>query len=196
MRRRFRGFLPVVIDVETAGVDPLNDALLEVCAVTLTMTPEGLVRPKLCLHEHIEPFPGANLDADSLAFNKIDPTHPFRFALNENIALQNLITPIKEEVKAHGCSRAILVGHNAWFDLLFLNQAMKRTALKSPFHQFSSIDTASLSALLFGQTVLAKAMNAAKIEFNSEYAHSAIYDAEKTAELFCKMVNDHPLAVG
>lgn len=193
MRNRFRGFLPVIVDVETAGVNPQTDALLEICAITLKMDKEGVVSPNLCLHEHVMPFEGANLDKASLDFNKIEPDHPFRFAVPEKTALTQLIAPIKKEVKAMSCTRAILVGHNAWFDLLFLNQAFERCQLKSPFHRFSSIDTASLSALVYGQTVLAKALACAKIEFKAEHAHSAIYDAEKTAELFCQMVNQFPL---
>ena len=67
---------------------------------------------------------------------------------------------------------------------------MQRTNIKrNPFHLFSTFDTATLGGLVLGQTVLAKACESAGIEFENANAHSALYDAEKTAELFCYIVN-------
>ena len=193
--QRFRGFLPVIIDVETAGFDAKNDALLEIAAVLIRMNANGrleLAETHAC---HVEPFPGANLDPRALAFNGIDPEHPFRDALNEKEALRKLFTPIRHAVKASGCTRAILVGHNAFFDLAFINAAVERTHFKrNPFHPFSTFDTVSLAGLVYGQTVLAKAAQCGGIEWDNNEAHSAIYDAEKTAELFCNIVNQWPLA--
>ena len=186
---RFRGFLPVVVDVETAGVDPQKNALLEVCIVIIDINEKGYFVPTASYFEHVLPFEGAVLDEKSLEFNQIDPFQPLRFALDEKEALQRLFKPIFAAIKKNSCQRAVLVGHNAWFDLLFLKEAMKRTGLKSPFHSFTCFDTATLAALMYGQTVLAKAMKAAKIPFNTNEAHSAIYDAEKTADLFCTMLN-------
>ncbi len=189
IKQRFRGFLPVVVDVETAGVVPHKNALLEVCVVLLTINEQGyFVRGKTHF-EHVLPFENAVLDAESLAFNQIDPYQPLRFALDEKTALQNLFTPINNALKQSHCQRAVLVGHNAWFDLLFIKEAVKRTGLKSPFHAFTCFDTATLGGLIYGQTVLAKAVKAAGISFDVNEAHSAIYDAEKTADLFCVMMN-------
>ena len=84
----------------------------------------------------------------------------------------------------------ILVAHNAAFDQQFLNRALVRTNVKrSPFHPFSFIDTASLAAVAFGHTVLSEACARAEISFDKDQAHSALYDAERTAELFCAVVN-------
>ncbi len=187
--QRFRGFLPVVIDVETGGVQPHTDALLEVAAVFLGQNEQGCWQKKETLSFHVAPFPGARLDPKSLAFNKIDPYHPFRFAEEEKEVLQKLFKAVREALKVARCNRAVLVGHNAWFDLLFIKAAAERHQLNLPFHAFTSFDTASLSGLFFGQTVLAKALEKAGIPFDTNEAHSAIYDAEKTAELFCAMVN-------
>lgn len=189
IKERFRGFLPVIVDVETAGVHPERNALLEVCAVLITMDAAGNFRPDKHHFEHILPFEGAELDEKSLAFNQIDPFQPLRFALDEKTALTQLFTPIKQALKIHQCQRAVLVGHNAWFDLLFMKAATQRCGLHSPFHAFTCFDTATLGGLIYGQTVLAKAMQAAHIDFNPVEAHSAIYDAVKTAELFCTMLN-------
>jgi ribonuclease T len=189
IKDRFRGFLPVVVDVETAGIDPQKNALLEMCIVLIEMNDRGMLQRKSSHFEHILLFKGAELDQKSLAFNQIDPYQPLRFAVDEKIALERLFKPINEALKKARCQRAVLVGHNAWFDLLFVKEALKRTGIKSPFHAFTCFDTATLGGLVYGQTVLVKAAQAAKIPFDQNEAHSAIYDAEKTADLFCNMIN-------
>ncbi len=189
MKDRFRGFLPVIVDVETAGVEPTKNALLEMCIVLIEMDDLGYFHRRESHFEHILPFSGAELDAKSLAFNQIDPFQPLRFAVDEKVALERLFKPINAALKKAKCQRAVLVGHNAWFDLLFIKEAIKRTGIKSPFHAFTCFDTATLGGMLYGQTVLAKAAHAAGISFDAREAHSAIYDAEKTADLFCEMTN-------
>lgn len=190
MAGRFRGFLPVVVDVETGGFDAEKDALLEIAAIILRIDGEGLLQPAEAHACHVQPFPGANLDQKALAFNGIDPDHPFRMALPESDALKKISTPIRKAIKASGCSRAILVGHNAFFDLGFINAAVRRTGFKhAPFHPFSTFDTVSLAGLAYGQTVLARAVKAAGLAWDSSQAHSAIYDTQKTAELFCTITN-------
>lgn len=187
---RFRGYLPVVVDVETGGFDARRDALLEIAAVTLYMDDQGLLHPAETHACHVEPFAGANIDPKALAFNGIDPDHPFRLALPEKEALTKIAAPVRKAVKESGCKRAILVGHNAFFDLGFLNAAVERCAFKrNPFHPFSTFDTVSLAGLAYGQTVLAKAVQSAGIDWDASQAHSAIYDTEKTAELFCTIIN-------
>jgi ribonuclease T len=188
--QRFRGYLPVVVDVETGGFNAQTDALLEVAAVILRMDDRGDLEPAQTISCHVQPFEGANLDPKALAFNGIDPYHPFRQALPEKEALDHLFRPIRAAVKASACKRAILVGHNAFFDLGFINAAVERTAYKrNPFHPFSTFDTVTLAGLAYGQTVLARTIIAAGISWDADQAHSAIYDTEKTAELFCHIVN-------
>jgi ribonuclease T len=189
LKDRFRGFLPVVVDVETAGIEPSKNALLEMCIVLINIDSNGNFFCEASHFEHILPFEGAVLDEKSLAFNQIDPFQPLRFALDERDALLRLFEPIQQALKKSRCQRAVLVGHNAWFDLLFVKEAIKRTQIKSPFHAFTCFDTATLGGFMYGQTVLAKAAKAAGIKFDPNEAHSAIYDAEKTADLFCTMLN-------
>lgn len=188
--KRFRGYLPVVVDVETGGFDAKRDALLEIAATTIWMDQEGLMQPGETHAAHVEPFEGACIDPKAIEFNGIDPGHPFRLALPEKEALEKLFTPIRKAVKASGCKRAILVGHNAFFDLGFLNAAVERSRIKrNPFHPFSTFDTVSLAGLAYGQTVLARAAQCAGLGWDSNEAHSAIYDTEQTARLFCTIVN-------
>ncbi len=188
--RRFRGFLPVVVDVETAGFDARRHALLEIAAVIIRMRPDGLLEPAAPLACHVLPFVGSEIDPRALAFNGIDPDHPFRDAVAEHEALARILVPIRKAVAAAGCNRAILVGHNAHFDLNFLAAAVERTGFKrNPFHAFSVFDTVSLAGLMFGQTVLAKAARAAGLGWQNSEAHAALYDAGQTARLFCAIVN-------
>jgi len=186
---RFRGFLPVVVDVETGGFNSATDALLEVCAVVLATDADGELVPGESLLYHVKPFPGANLDPASLQVTGIDPDHPLRLAVDEADALRDLFKHIRKEVKLHSCKRAVLVGHNAFFDLQFINAAVERTGVKrNPFHPFSSFDTVTLAGVTFGQTVLSRAVSAAGFDWDDDQAHSALYDATMTAHLFCECV--------
>jgi ribonuclease T len=197
MARRFRGFLPVVVDVECGGFNPNTDALLEIAAVLLEIQGDGSLLPGESWRYHVHPFPGANLEPASLAVTGIDPFHPLRPAIPEKEALTRLFKEIRRAMKDNDCTRAILVGHNAYFDLNFINAAIARTDIKrNPFHPFSTFDTATLAGVAYGQTVLGKALQAARIEWDSGAAHSAAYDAQKTAELFCKICNAMKLAIG
>lgn len=190
LAERFRGFLPVIVDVETAGFNAKKDALLEIAAVIVDFDTGGYLRPTDTIACNVLPFKGANLDEKSLEFTGIDPWHPFRLAKPEEEALGTIFSPIRKAVKTSGCTRAILVGHNASFDLGFINAAAERNKIKrNPFHPFSSFDTATLAGLAYGQTVLARAAIAAGLEWDQSQAHSAKYDARQTAELFCEIVN-------
>lgn len=190
LSERFRGFYPVVVDVETGGFDADRDALLEIAAVLVDMDEHGRLHRAGTVSTHVAPFPGANLDPRALEVTGIDPDHPLRAALDERQALDHIFDPVRKAMKASGCQRAVLVGHNASFDLGFLNAAIRRTGHKrSPFHPFSSFDTVTLAGLAYGQTVLAKASQAAGLGWDSRSAHSAVYDAELTADLFCTIVN-------
>ncbi|AWV86878.1 ribonuclease T [Acinetobacter radioresistens] len=191
--QRFRGFLPVVVDVETAGFNAQTDALLEIACIPIIYDEEGKFIPGPAYHAHINPFEGANLDRRSLDFIGVDPFNPMRMAMaeDEKTALKRIFKSIHDIRREQLCTHAILVGHNAHFDLGFLQAAINRSGTKNqnPFHSFSVFDTVTLSALMFGQTVLAKSCLQAGIEFDGKEAHSALYDTQKTAELFCYILN-------
>ena len=190
MAQRFRGFLPVVVDVETGGFNADSDALLEIAMVTLKMDDDGYLHPNETLSANIHPFDGANLEQEALDVTGTDPCDPERDAQFESDALTPMLQTVRREIKHYGCNRAVLVGHNAHFDHGFLRAAIDRNDIKrDPFHPFSSFDTASIAAIALGQTVLAKSCKVAGIEFDNNEAHSAAYDTFKTAELFCFIVN-------
>lgn len=188
--QRFRGFLPVVIDVETGGFNSQTDAILEIGATFLRMDDSGQLEPEETFNYQVEPFAGANLEQAALDFTGIDPHDPLREAQKEVTVMGELLKKIRQQVKEYDCTRAVLVGHNAHFDLGFMMAAVERSQIKrNPFHPFSVMDTASLSGLAYGHTVLAKACQLADIDFDNAEAHSAAYDSLKTAELFCSIVN-------
>jgi ribonuclease T len=188
--RRFRGFLPVIVDVETGGFNCKTDALLDIAAVFLDPQEDGTFLRGETIRYHVKPFEGANMDPASLAVNGIDPHHPLRPAIDERDALQRIFREVRRVVRESGCTRAILVGHNASFDLGFLNEAVLRSDIKrNPFHPFSSFDTATLCGVAYGQTVLSRAVAAAGLAWDESSAHSAAYDAEITADIFCDIVN-------
>src|SRR5687768_1659430 len=193
LANRFRGYLPVVVDVETGGFDWNKHALLEIAVQPLELDADGRLVPGAMSSAHVVPAPGTLIDPKSLEVTGIDIDHPFRDAKPERQALESVFAPVREALKRQGCQRAILVGHNAHFDLNFLNAAVARSGHKrNPFHPFSVFDTVTLAGVAYGQTVLARALQAAELEWNALDAHSAVYDTERTAQLFCKIVNAWP----
>lgn len=190
MNDRFRGFLPVVVDIETGGFTAATDAILEIAASIVRMDEDGNLGVHRTYNFHVKPFEGANIEQSALDFTGIDPYHPFREDITEGAALTELFNVVRKEIREQECTRAVLVAHNSHFDAGFINAAVERCAIKrNPFHPFSFFDTATLAGLAFGQTVLAKACAEAGIAFDNSEAHSAAYDAERTAELFCDIVN-------
>jgi ribonuclease T len=188
--QRFRGFLPIVVDVETGGFNPVTDALLEIAVIVVGFDDQGQLVPTEEHWYHVQPFAGANIETAALEVNGIDPHHPLRPAVPERDALQRVFREVRRSVRDNSCTRAILVGHNAAFDLAFLNAAVERSGIKrNPFHPFSCFDTATLGGVAYGQTVLSRIATAAGYEWDSDAAHSAIYDARLTADVFCGIVN-------
>ena len=190
---RFRGYLPVVVDIETGGFDHTTDALLEIACVLLRMDAQGMLHIDTSLHAQVEPFSGATISQASLDFTGINPSDPERQAISEQDLITQIFQPIRQAIKAAGCKKAIMTGHNTAFDLNFLNALVDRLGYKrNPFHPFSTFDTVTLAGLACGQTVLAKACKVVDIDFDNGQAHNALYDATKTAELFCLIVNQWP----
>lgn len=190
LKKRFRNFYPVVIDIETAGFNYKTDAMLEIAAITLKMDKSGWLKREKIFHYHIKPFIGSTLNKTSIKFNKIDPFSPLRGAVSEKNALNSILKKINKRIKLEKCKKGIIVAHNSIFDLNFFMSAIKRNSIKkNPFHTFATFDTATLSGLAIGQTVLSKACKNIGIYFDNKQAHSALYDAIKTATLFCKIVN-------
>ena len=192
IKERFRKYLPVVVDLETGGFDPKTNAILEIAATLIIKNEDTqLLDVGKTYRYHIEPYEGLVVEQESLDFTKINLKHPLRNAITEKDALEELFKIINTERTANGCSRAILIGHNAHFDHSFLTEAVSRNNIKkSPFHPFSVLDTVTLGALHTKQTVLARICDFLNIDYDSKEAHSAAYDSDITAKVFCKIVNE------
>jgi len=192
LNERFRGYLPVVVDMETGGFDNAVNPLLELACTFLHWESDTLhVASQTCWH--VEPFAGSEVNPASLRITGINLDDPQRQALEESTAIKEFFKLVRTAMKTHGCHRAIMVAHNASFDQGFLNAACERNNLKrNPFHPFTALDTASLAAVAYGHTVLSEACMRAGINFDQSLAHDAAYDAERTAQLFCHMVNGWP----
>jgi len=190
MKERFRKYLPVVVDLETGGFNPLNNAILEI-AITLVEEEDDLLFVGETFRFHIEPYEGLLVEQESLEFTKINLDHPLRNPVTEDFALKALFKIINKARDKYECSRAILVGHNAHFDSSFMNAAVERNKIKrSPFHPFSVLDTVTLGALATNQTVLARICESLEVDYDSKEAHSAAYDSDVTAKVFCKIINE------
>ncbi|MDD6319227.1 MAG: exonuclease domain-containing protein [Succinatimonas hippei] len=189
--KRFRGFLPVVVDVETAGFDPEKNALLEVAAMPLALNDKGIMVPGEIFSANIRPFEGSVLVEENLKFLGIDPYAADRNIQDEKESITALFRFVHRAVKAAHCKKALLTGHNGSFDLGFVNAAGRRAGLekKNPFHPFTVLDTSTVGALVFGHTVLAKACMGAHINYEGKNAHGAAYDTKVEAELFCAAYN-------
>ena len=115
MAQRFRGFLPVVVDVETGGFNSQTDALLEIAVVTLRMDESGWLYPDEAIDANVIPFEGANLEQEALDSTGIDPFDPERGAVSEVDAMTKMLQLVRKEVKSTGCNRAGQRGRAAGF---------------------------------------------------------------------------------
>ncbi|SVB78166.1 uncharacterized protein METZ01_LOCUS231020 [marine metagenome] len=191
LKDRFRKFLPVVVDLETGGFNSKKNAILEIAIQLIDFKNDKLILGD-SLRYHIQPSSDLLVEQESLDFLKLDLNNPLRMPVNEGFALKELFKFINKQKKKYECTRAILVGHNAFFDHRFLFEACKRNNIKkSPFHPFSLIDTVSLGVLATRQTVLARICKELNIPYDDNEAHSATYDANVTAQVFCKIFNQY-----
>ena len=91
---RFRGYLPVVIDFETGGFDPVANPILEMAAVEVRFENQRLT-PGERWASAVHPFPGGVLEPAALKVTGIDPADPDRTALNEAEALRQMFAAVR-----------------------------------------------------------------------------------------------------
>ncbi len=193
--RRFRGFLPVVIDVETGG---FHLAAPTRCwrsppSSSRWTTPAGCAAARR-MRFTCKPFEGARLDPVSLEVNGIDPWHPLRPAIDEADALQRLFREIRTAIRAHALparhSRRATTRPSIWASSTRRSSAPASSAIRFIRSRASTPRRSAASAL--GQTVLRARRAAGGHRMGSAAARTrAAYDAERTADLFCHICNLH-----
>jgi ribonuclease T len=123
---RFRGFLPVVLDVETSGFNPNNNAILEIAICIIRMDDFGRLFIGESIDANIEPFEGAVIDPRSLEFTGIDLDDPEREPMVEKEALRRVFatlgglafgqTVLSRAVQAAGLEWNEAEAHSAVYD--------------------------------------------------------------------------------
>ncbi len=181
----FNNFLPIVIDIETSGFDFKKNAILEVALVIIETNKNNKFKIKNKINYQIKPFRESKININNLSFIKIIPSSILRFSISEYEFIDNIYKLTQNNKKI------LFIGHNIFFDISFVKELIKRTNYnKTIMHDFIFIDTASISSIIYKESSLTKILTKAKINFKYNLLHSAIYDAEKTVELLCKILND------
>ncbi len=159
----------VVFDLETTGFSAIQDKIIEIGAVkvengAITDTYSTFVNPKV-------PIPFRITQLTSITDSMVMDAPDIETVLPQFLAF------VKD---------AVLVAHNASFDVGFLEQNCRYQDIVP---DFTSVDTVSLARILlpslskFKLNVVAKALNIAQ-----EHHHRAVDDARVTAEIFVKFI--------
>ncbi len=159
----------VVFDLETTGFSPVSDRIIEIGAVRLdggkiTEKFSTFVNPREPIPLRIEQLTGIN---DSMVMDApaIETVLPEFLSFAEG---------------------AVLVAHNASFDVGFIREACKRLSLPE---DFTYVDTVALARLLLPQLSRFKLDTVARaLGVSLEHHHRAVDDAGATAEIFEKFV--------
>lgn len=162
----------VVFDTETTGLSARYDKVIELAAVKMK---DGEVI------ERFEQF--------------IDPGHPLsQTTIKLTSITDDMVRGSKSEKEVFEmfqefCKGSIIVGHNATFDVDFMNTGYARHGL--PLIGEPWLDTLPMARLLYPEmkgfrlNTLAK-----KLNVNLEHHHRAIYDAEATGYIYYAMLKD------
>ena len=159
----------VVFDLETTGFSPVNNRIIEIGAVKVEN--------------------GEITDRFSTFVNPQVPI-PFRIeeltSINDNMVMD---APVIEEILPQFLEfvgDAVLVAHNAGFDVSFIEENCRRQGREQTF---TYLDTVALARIMLPQLNRFKLDTVAKaLHINLHHHHRAVDDAECTAEIFLKFV--------
>ena len=159
----------VVFDIETTGFSPVTNRIIEIGAVKvengeITERFSTFVNPQVPIPFHIEKLTSIN---DSMVMDA-DPIE---------VVLPQFLEFVGD---------AILVAHNANFDVSFIKENAKRQGIPV---DFTYVDTVGIArALLTGQSKYTLDAVAKTLGISLENHHRAVDDAECTAEIFVKFI--------
>ncbi len=159
----------VVFDIETTGFSPVNNRIIEIGAVKVEQ--------------------GSIVDRFSTFVNPQVPI-PFRIEQLTNINDEMVVdAPTIEQVLPEFlefCGDAVMVAHNAEFDMSFIRENAKRQQIQK---EFTYVDTMGIARLLLpGQAKHTLDAVAKTLKISLENHHRAVDDAECTAEIFTKFI--------
>ncbi len=159
----------VVFDIETTGFSPVNNRIIEIGAVKvekgkITDRFSSFVNPDVPIPFEIEKLTGIN---DSMVMDA-----PF-------------IEQVLPEFLAF-CGGAVLVAHNASFDMGFIKENARRQNMA---REFTYVDTVGIARILLPHQAKHTLDAVAKtLGISLENHHRAVEDAEATAEIFVKFI--------
>ena len=160
----------VVFDIETTGFSPVNNRIIEIGAVKVSGGGisdrfSSFVNPDVPIPFEIEKLTGIN---DSMVMGA-----PF-------------IEEVLPEFLAF-CKDAVLVAHNANFDMSFIKENALRQNIR---RQFTYVDTVGIARILLPHQAKHTLDAVAKtMGVSLENHHRAVDDAEATAEIFVKFIS-------
>lgn len=159
----------VVFDLETTGFSPLNNKIIEIGAVKVV---------------------GGKITDRFSTF--VNPEVPIPFKIEELTSIRDdmvLDAPKIEEILPEFlkfCEGAIMVAHNAGFDMSFISKNCERQGLEC---EYTVIDTVALARVLLPQLNRFKLDTVAKaLKISLDNHHRAVDDAACTAEIFVKFI--------
>lgn len=159
----------VVFDLETTGFSPVEDRIIEIGAIKIKDGQQvdefsSFVNPEIPIPFRIEQLTKIN---DSMVINapKIEDVLKDFFEF---------------------CGDAVLVAHNAGFDMSFIKENEKKILIKSVH---TSLDTLGIARFLFPRNAKHTLDAVAKtMHIPLDNYHRAIDDAKATANIFLKMI--------
>jgi len=167
-----------ILDTETTGLHvEKGDQIISVASLRVSNLKIG---EEKILNELVNPkmkIPEASIKIHNITDNQVQ-SKPTLFEINEKI-----LKFIK---------KSILVGHNINFDINFLKENSKGSALAHRMKVIKAIDTIYLTASLFPDLKnyeLTNLCETFKIETKDQIRHSALGDCTITARLFLYLLN-------
>ncbi len=159
----------VVFDIETTGFSPVHDRIIEIGAVKVE---KGEIKERFS--SFVNPDVPIPLEIEKLT------------GIHDGMVVD---APMIEEALPHFlefCQDAVLVAHNASFDMSFIIENTHRLGLKK---EFTYVDTVGIARLLLPHQAKHKLDAVAKtLGISLENHHRAVDDAEATAEIFLKFI--------
>jgi len=167
----------VFIDIETTGLNPLLQEIIEIGCVTTTPELEVIEEFEL----KIKPEQIENADRVALKINHYNPDD-WKSADN----LEKVMKIFSKKVK-----NCIMVGHNVSFDAGFLEFAFNKTNLKNTMH-YHKLDTVSIAWAKLHKEMDFERFSlhelCARFDIKNKQAHAALSDARATYELYKKLM--------